>query len=161
MPSGGPAISGSYRLVVTAASGCSALPDWARRREHEATISQPGTDAPGAFAALTLSVRLESGVAPQFDGWINGSRVSFSFPGGTGGGGWYYYYAPIPPPFSYRLDSTSQYTITGEARATKGGSHVVQLEGTLNGAISAANPSTNGTIGECNSRNHQFSLTRR
>jgi hypothetical protein len=162
-PAGDPSrVSGLYRLTVSAAPGCAALPEWARRREYDATIDQPGTESRGQIASLTLSVRLEAGSAPQFSGWIDGSRVTFSLPGGSSGGGfYYYYYAPTPPTFSYSVDADTQYTLAGEARGTKGPSHDVQIAGTINGVISVLNPSTDTTVGDCSSASHQFTLARR
>jgi hypothetical protein len=128
-------------------------------------VVQADSDAGSGVAALTLTVRVEPGAAPQFDGRIDGSSVFFSFPGGNGGGSWYYYYyAPPPqptlPPFSYTIDPTSQYTLSGQARGTKSSAHSVQVHGTINGAISVVDPSTKAAIAECLSTRHQFSLVR-
>ena len=72
-------IPGLYRLSFTAASACSALPDWARHREYDATIDQP-REANAAGALLVLTVQLQPGFAPRFEGLLKGSRVSFWFP---------------------------------------------------------------------------------
>ena len=165
MPSGDSSrISGPYRLVVTAAPVCTTLPDSARHREYEATITQPNDESSRGPTELTLTVRVEPGSTPQFNGRIDGSSVSFSFPGGDGGGGffYYYYYSPpgVPPPFSYSIDTTSLYTLTGEARGTKGSTRAVQIRGTINGAVSVVEGSSAVPLVECSSAKHQFSLVR-
>jgi Big-like domain-containing protein len=163
-------ISGLYRFVVTAAPECAALPDWARRREYDVSLSQVESEHPGTDTALTLTAQLEPGFAPQFDGSIGGSRVRFVFPPATdtGGGGCFYYYycgrasatSPLWPAFAHTLDTARLYTVWGQATGTKAASHNVQISGTVDGVVTAANPSTNETIAECTSARHQFSLTR-
>jgi Big-like domain-containing protein len=154
-------LSGLYRFVVTAAPECSALPDWAQRREYDVSIA-------GAENSLTITAQLDPGYAPQFDGSVSGSRVSMAFPVSSGGGGcFYYYYCDRPsatngvwPAFAHTIDAGRLYALSGQATGTKGGSHDVRISGTVNGVITAANASTNATLAECTSVRHQFTLTR-
>ena len=73
---------------------------------------------------------------------------------------YYYYYTPIRPTFANRIDTTSMYTLSGEARGTKGASQNVQISGVFSGVISAVNPSTNVTVADCTSVHHSFTLSR-
>jgi hypothetical protein len=155
------AISGLYRLELTAAPECSALPDWAKRREYDVTIVQIGAEQPGVESGLTLFAHAEPGFVPVFNGSIRGSTVRFEFPGSIGGGYSYYYGSfQIWPVFSHRIDNTRMYALFGAASGTKGASPNVQIAGELNGDIAAANGSTNALLGECVSANHRFTLTR-
>lgn len=162
-PATGSAISGLYRFVIAAAPGCSALPDWAQRREYDVRIDQPEAEQPGTETALTLTAQLEPGVAPQLPGSIRGSTVRFQFPGGNPNGSYYYYYytpSPSSPAFANRIDPTRMYTLSGEARGTKGASQNAQISGVFSGVVSAVNPSTNAILADCTSVNHSFTLSR-
>ena len=152
-------IPGLYRLAFTASPACSGLPDWARHREYDAAIDQSGTESPGEFTNLTLTVQIQPGLAPQFSGSINGSRVGFFFPTQPSSGYYCYYYTCNGggPVFSQTIDVSSQFTVQGEVTGSKGAASGV-IAGTLKGAIQAVNPSTKGTIAECTS--NQFTLTR-
>jgi Bacterial Ig-like domain (group 2) len=160
-PATSSAIAGLYRFVIAAAPECSALPDWAQRREYDVRIDQPEAEQPGTETALTLTAQLEPGVAPQLPGSIRGSIVRFQFPGGNPNGSfYYYYYTPIWPTFANRIDTNSLYTLSGEASGTKGASQNVQISGVFSGIISAVNPSTNVTFADCTSVHHSFTLSR-
>ncbi len=152
-------IPGLYRLAFTASPACSGLPDWARHREYDAAIDQRGAESPGEITNLTLTVQIQPGLAPQFSGSINGSRVGFFFPTQPSSGYCYYYYTCSGggPVFSETIDVSSQFTVQGEVTGTKGAAPGV-ITGTLKGAIQAVNPSTKATIAECTA--NQFTLTR-
>ena len=160
-PATSSAISGLYRFVIAAAPECSALPDWAQRREYDVRIDQTEAEQPGTETALTLTAQLEPGVAPQLPGSIRGSIARFQFPGGNPNGSfYYYYYTPTWPTFAHRIDTTRMYTLSGEAHGTKGASQNVQISGVFSGVVSAVNPSTNAIIADCTSVNHSFTLSR-
>jgi len=165
-------LSGLYRLAIAAAPGCSALPDWAQRREYDVSIDQTEAEQPGRAAALTVTAQLDPGFTPQFSGSIRGSTVSVEFPGSSGGGGggggcYYYYYCGrtsaingLWPDFAHTIDTSRLYALSGRATGIKGASDDVRISGTVNGVIAAANPTTNETLADCTSVNHGFTLTR-
>jgi hypothetical protein len=154
-------LSGLYLFVLTAAPECSALPGWARLREYGVSIDQSGAEHAGSETALELTAQLQPGMAPRLTGSISGSKVTFFFPGGSSGGGYYYYYGPTWPAFAHTIDTTTMYTLTGEAVGTKSASQDVHIAGTFSGVVAVVNPSSRATLADCTSARHSFTLARR
>lgn len=118
-------VSGNWTLTVTPASGCRAgLPDVAKNRTYEMTLSQQGMNLQWTLMSETL----EHGRARSwtFGNAVIGSRVRFLFVGDTDEGEF------VSPSIIDLLSPTEWFGFSGFVEATVSHS---EIRGTLNGSL--------------------------
>ena len=144
-------LSGNYALTLTSSSNCQPpiiLPDQARSRMYQATLSQDGSRLHVQLSGADL-------VAGAFDGRVEPSRITFELSGWIG-----LYYSGDPYDLVEKLSSSppTYLIVAGEITAALQGSSIA---GTLSGSIGLADrPDTVAFESNCYANDHRVVLQR-
>jgi hypothetical protein len=152
-------IAGAWTITIGASASCAALPELARVRHYDATLTQ-------LYARVTVT--LASPTITVFSGPVGGTgtiidgTVSFPIAGDTGyvepgGLGWSY------PDFSDQVSSTEWLAIVGGVHGTVAGS---EIRGVMDGEIEYWNGDSGPTLKGppsvvCSAKDHNIVLRRR